>query len=309
MTRKRGKVLCVDDSLVIQRLIDLRLRADFDVVSAGSASAGLAKAREAHPDVILLDIDMPEVNGYDACRHFKEQGDIKHIPIIFISAQAKTEDKVRGLELGAVDFVTKPFDPVELKARVNAAHRTKVLLELLEQRAQTDGLTTLYNRAYFNERLAEELDHCRNNGGNFVVIMLDVDKFKSVNDTFGHSIGDLVLVEVADVLRGQMRPTDLVARYGGEEFVILMPKTTLLEGALGADTFRKAVAEVRVECNGQRVPVSASFGVASLEHFADQPPKDIVDAADRCLYSAKQNGRNCAYAWNGTEPIAVHALE
>lgn len=301
--REKGRVLCIDDSRVIQRLVELRLRADgFDVLCSNGAVEGIQKAIDYRPDVILMDVDMPEVDGYEATRRLKNEPATKNIPIIFITAQAKTDDKVKGLDLGALDYVAKPFDPVELRARVRSAHRIKFLLELLEQSAQIDGLTGLYNRRYLDNRLKEELERARRYRHDLAVAILDVDRFKSINDTYGHSFGDIVLGEVGATLQSMSRGTDIVARYGGEEFVVILPEQDLRRAAHVAERVRQAIEAIEVAHNGHRVPISASLGVASTEEVGSDCPKLLVESADKALYSAKQSGRNRVHVWNGVEP-------
>ncbi|MBY0585916.1 diguanylate cyclase [bacterium] len=292
-SRDKRKILIVDDSVVIQRLVQARMRSDgFEVVCLTSAQDLVAQCQTIVPDVIILDIDMPDVTGFEACKALKDDSTTSQIPIIFLSVKTGTEEKVRGLDLGAVDYVTKPFDPVELRARVRSAYRTKYLLELLEQKARVDGLTGLYNRAFFNDRIEEELDRARRYNGTLAIILFDVDRFKRVNDTYGHSFGDVVLAEVAETARFHARQSDVVARYGGEEFVIILPEQNAENASYLAERIRGAIEELHLVHNGERVPVTASFGVSSTAEIGYENSKDLVDAADKMLYSAKDGGRN-----------------
>jgi two-component system, cell cycle response regulator len=292
-SRDKRKILIVDDSVVIQRLVQARMRSDgFEVVCLTSAQDLVAQCQTIVPDVIILDIDMPDVTGFEACKALKDDSTTSQIPIIFLSVKTGTEEKVRGLDLGAVDYVTKPFDPVELRARVRSAYRTKYLLELLEQKARVDGLTGLYNRAFFNDRIEEELDRARRYNGTLAIILFDVDRFKRVNDTYGHSFGDVVLAEVAETARFHARQSDVVARYGGEEFVIILPEQNAENASYLAERIRGAIEELHLVHNGERVPVTASFGVSSTAEIGYENSKDLVDAADKMLYAAKDGGRN-----------------
>lgn len=304
LTHKRAKrVLLVDDSLVIQRLVQSRLSVDnFEVITASDGARALEIVSDVKPDVILLDVDMPIMNGYDTCRHLKDKPDTKLIPIIFLTAQGKTDDKVKGLDLGAIDYVTKPFDPVELRARVRSAYRMKYLLELLEKKAQIDGLTGLYNRAFFDARLDQEFERARRYGLHISLVILDIDHFKRVNDTYGHVFGDEVLSEVADVLRARARSVDVVARYGGEEFVVILPEQILSGAMVVARRVREHVESLSPRFGEQIVPVTASLGVASTQQLGYTSPQALVEAADKSLYSAKQNGRNQIRVWDGNGP-------
>lgn len=306
MSREKGKVLVIDDSMVIQRLVDARLRPDgYQVMSCSRGKDGVEKAKSWRPDVILLDIEMPELNGYETLKLLKSDSACNMVPVIFITAQAKTEDKVRGLDMGAVDYVAKPFDPVELRARVRSAHNTKHLMDLLATKAQIDGLTGLKNRAYFNSRIVEELDRGKRYSAMVGMILLDVDKFKSINDTYGHSCGDYVLVEVAETLRTTARASDAVTRYGGEEFIVILPEQGLDKSIQAAERIRQAIADLRLVYNQVAVPVTASFGVASTEQLGYDSVHEMVECADRSLYAAKQNGRNRVCAWDGREPVSL----
>jgi diguanylate cyclase (GGDEF)-like protein len=291
--REKKRVLIIDDSVVIQRLVQARLRADgFEVATGSDGSEAIELAKIFQPDVILLDIDMPVMNGFDACRALKDNSATSSIPVIFLTSQTRTEDKVRGLDIGAIDYVTKPFDPIELRARVRSAYRTKYLLELLEQKAQIDGLTGLYNRAFFDARIKEEMERARRYCHTLALVLFDVDRFKRLNDTYGHSFGDVVLAEVAETARIIARQTDVVARYGGEEFIITLPEQNLKGAAFLAERVREGIEELQLVHNGEKVKVTASFGVASTAEIGYDSIVDLVNAADRMLYAAKENGRN-----------------
>jgi diguanylate cyclase (GGDEF)-like protein len=292
-SREKRKVLIVDDSVVIQRLVQARMRGDgFEVICVNTGKDIVHLCQQTSPDVIILDIDMPEVTGFEACKMLKDDSTTSQIPVIFLSAKTSTDEKVKGLDLGAIDYVTKPFDPVELRARVRSAYRTKYLLELLEQKARVDGLTGLYNRAFFNDRIEEELDRARRYNGSVGLILFDVDRFKRVNDTYGHSFGDIVLAEVAETARFHARQSDVVARYGGEEFVIILPEQCSVNASQLAERIRIGIENLKLHHNGELVPVSASFGVASTVEFGYESSKELVDAADKMLYAAKEGGRN-----------------
>jgi diguanylate cyclase (GGDEF)-like protein len=291
--REKRKLMIVDDSVVIQRLVQARMRADgFEVICINTGKDIVQVCQQTSPDVIILDIDMPEVTGFEACKMLKDDSTTSQIPVIFLSSKTSTDEKVKGLDIGAIDYVTKPFDPVELRARVRSAYRTKYLLELLEQKARVDGLTGLYNRAFFNDRIEEELDRARRYNGSLGLILFDVDRFKRVNDTYGHSFGDIVLAEVAETARFHARQSDVVARYGGEEFVIILPEQCSVNASHLAERIRAGIQDLKLHHNGGLVPVSASFGVSSTVEFGYDSSKELVDAADKMLYAAKEGGRN-----------------
>ena len=210
--------------------------------------------------------------------------------------------RLKGLNIGAVDFVTKPFDAFELRARVNAALRTKHMQDLLIKHAKIDPLTGLRNRRALDERLAQEWSRLLRHGGRLSVIMADLDHFKRINDQFGHPAGDEVLRQVARLLAEGCRESDTHARYGGEEFVVVAPETTAQAAADFAERLRTSLCARPLEVHGKAVEVTASFGVADNEGL--KTPEELIQAADEALYRAKSAGRNCVMGLE-TTPAAV----
>ncbi len=285
------KLLIIDDSPDALQVARARLtKENLDIICAEGGITGLEIARREKPDIILLDLDMPDMSGLDTCRALKADLDLCMIPVLFLTGSATPEDKVQGLDLGAVDYITKPFDAFELRARVRAALRTKHLQDLLIEHAQIDPLTGLPNRRVLMERLQHEWARIERNGGQLSFIMVDIDHFKRVNDVHGHQIGDKMLQEVAAIISQQCREVDLPARYGGEEFAIVVAGETTSGAACLADRCREEIANARVTVNGETIAVTASFGVASANNL---PSLDVLmKQADEALYRAKQAGRN-----------------
>jgi diguanylate cyclase (GGDEF)-like protein len=285
------KVLIVDDSDAAVALAKARLAGEgHQILCARGGLPGLETARRERPDLVLLDIDMPDLSGYDVCRALKSDPQLCIIPVIFLSGANDAEDKVRGLDMGAVDFVTKPFDAFELRARVRAALRTKHLQDLLIEHAHVDPLTGLPNRRALMDRLQQEWARIRRHGGVVSLIMADIDHFKTVNDMYGHSIGDTVLQAVAAAIAAQCRATDMPARYGGEEFAVVAAESAAPNAALLAERCRQAVQSAAVQVNNTLVRVTASLGV--VDSTAVESVAALVAAADRHLYAAKNAGRN-----------------
>jgi len=285
------KVLIIDDSPDALALAKARLgREGLELLCADCGRAGLETASRERPDLVLLDLDMPDMSGFDVCRALKADGELCMIPIIFLSGSGSPEDKVEGLNLGAVDYVTKPFDAFELRARVNAALRTKHLQDLLIEHARIDPLTDLANRLGLMERLQQEWGRIQRHGGELSFIMGDVDDFKPINDTHGHPVGDKVLQAVAGAIAGQCRSIDFPSRYGGDEFAIVVPDTTAPGAATLAERCRQAVGDVRLIAGGETVSTTASFGVTDAED-ADSP-EVLIRQSDEALYRAKTAGRN-----------------
>ncbi len=206
--------------------------------AAEDGETGLEIAREWQPDLILLDVDMPDRDGFVVSADLKAEPVTMDIPIIFLTAFTSQEDKIRGLDLGATDYITKPFDPAELRARVRATLRTRRLVELLSKKAMIDGLTGLWNRTYLEMQLSREHSAARRSGNPLSCVMADVDRFKQLNDTCGHGFGDDVLRIVAKILTNNSRGEDIVCRYGGEEFTILLPNTSAETAAALSERLR-----------------------------------------------------------------------
>ncbi len=285
------KVLIVDDSPATLRVARARLKKErLDIVCASSGRKGLQIAKIEAPDLVMLDIDMPGMSGFDLCRKLKSDPQTNLIPVIFLSGSTSADDKVKGLDLGAIDYVTKPFDPFELRARVRAALRTKRLQDMLAAEASIDPLTGLANRRAFDNRLNEEWARRSRHGSDLALIMADIDLFKDVNDTYGHGVGDVVLHHVADILRAECRKYDTPARYGGEEFAVICAK----ENAEGAAALAQRLREMlkKIPCNTDKgmIEITMSFGIADA--LMCDSPKALVESADKAVYAAKEAGRN-----------------
>jgi two-component system cell cycle response regulator len=283
------KILIIDDSPAIHTLLHARLRDEpVALHSAHSGDEGLLMASALLPDLILLDVDMPDPNGFEVCRRLKGDPKLAATPIIFLTGAATTEQKIQGLELGAMDYITKPFEPAELRARVRGALRLKFLMDLLTQKAQIDALSGLWNRRYFDQRLEAEISLAKRSKRPLAILMLDLDHFKSINDRYGHPMGDEVLRRVGAQLASSVRVEDIVCRYGGEEFAIVAPNIST--GALQlAERLRSAIEKMSFSFGGHEVKVTVSIGVASCEDSLDPT---LLHQADAALYRAKQNGRN-----------------
>ena len=309
---KAACVLAIDDSPEVLALLAVRLRPEgLRLVTAGSYEEGLALASQLLPDLILLDVDMPEHSGLDLCRRLKADPATVHIPVIFLTASNDVNTKVHGFDLGAVDYVTKPFHPAELRARVRAALRMKRAQDMLTQKAQVDALTGLRNRAYLDERLAAEVTQSMRAGRPLSLVMMDLDHFKSLNDNFGHPFGDLVLQRIGDFLARSIRPCDVACRYGGEELAIILTDTTAAGAHAVAERVREQVRQMDLSPRGKPIVVTASFGIAEALEVAggsrDLRPAALLGAADNALYAAKREGRDCVRVHTGAtrESLAV----
>lgn len=286
-------VLLIDDSVDVHRLLQSRLRHEqISLVGTAKAGEALDSARKHRPSTILLDLDMPDMDGFEVLRGLKDDPLTHNIPVIVLSGLHGSEDKVTAFDLGATDYVTKPFDLAELRARLRAALRMDHLLRLLAERADVDGLTGLGNRAAFDKRWEEKVAECRRYGHALSLALLDIDYFKRVNDTYGHPAGDQVLVGMAQLLQAESRSPDVSCRYGGEEFALIMPNTGAEDANIVAERVRSALMRVIWPRHPEN-PVTVSIGlVGTSGPIGDASAAQWLEAADRNLYAAKRGGRN-----------------
>ena len=292
---RRPLLLVADDEPVNLKLLVDALRDDFRIRIATDGESALALASDDEPpDLILLDVMMPRIDGYEVCRRLKEQESTRDIPVIFVTGVSDEEGETHGLELGAVDYITKPINLRITRARVMTHLKLRQAQAHLAQLSQIDGLTTIANRRRFDEALVVEWRRNLRMGTSLALLLADIDYFKQYNDLHGHLAGDDCLKRVAIAFSTAMRrPTDLTARYGGEEFVALLGDTDA-EGALRvADAMRRKVEQLMIPHGGSPHPcVTVSCGIAVAVPSDDSSPEDLVMRADRKLYEAKAAGRN-----------------
>lgn len=301
------RILVVDDHPDNVEIIQARLsHQGYEVDTATNGQEALDKVRENPPHLILCDVMMPLVDGYEVSRRIKNDEELPYIPIILVTARDSTQDKVEGLEAGADDYLTKPINFPELEARVRSMLRIKRLQDELDQKNReleeankqlrklsiTDGLTGLFNHRHVHELLHEEHERSLRTGEPLGVAMLDLDRFKQVNDTYGHPTGDVILYETAEILRDTAREIDMVGRYGGEEFIALLPNTGEEEAARFAERVRRRVEEHVYRDEETEVRMTLSSGVASAAGEEVEGPEVLLRRADDALYQAKESGRN-----------------
>ncbi|MDY0105159.1 diguanylate cyclase (GGDEF) domain-containing protein [Paenacidovorax caeni] len=289
-------LLVVDDEKQNRLLLTELFEGEYKVIQAKNGLQALERARSHAPDLILLDVLMPEMDGMATIRALKREDATRNIPVIFITALDSPTDEEQGLNLGAVDYIAKPFHPSIVRVRVRNHLQIVHQRRLLEQLAALDGLTGIPNRRRFDESYALEWRRCQRAGQPLSLVVADVDHFKAYNDTLGHAAGDRVLQEVAAVLRQcARRPGDLAARYGGEEFVLLLPETGAQEAQMLAEELR-----AKLEARGLTHPaspvgasVTLSIGGASSTPMQAEADPAFFPLADAALYQAKASGRNC----------------
>ncbi|MFH1148200.1 MAG: diguanylate cyclase [Pseudomonadota bacterium] len=295
-----AKILIIDDSrLMVEFAKNILKKTGYEVITAADGISGVDLARSQRPQAILLDVVMSGIDGYETCRLLKQDELTRDIGIIMLTSKAEPADKVKGLALGAVDYITKPFDAGELIARVNIHVKLHELYEALQERnrqleelATRDGLTGLHNHRYFKEQLALEMGKIQRYGDFLTCILVDIDYFKQFNDTYGHQSGDAILSQIGRLLNGVTRAGDVAARYGGEEFAVLLPRCDLKTGRPCAERLRKMVEDANFSYNGTDFHVTISVGVASCPDERISLARDLVEGADKALYNAKRAGRN-----------------
>jgi two-component system cell cycle response regulator len=303
----RVRVLVVDDLPDNVEILRARLESrGYEVATASNGEEALALVHSNPPQLILCDVMMPGIDGYEVSRRIKHDGKLPFIPIILVTALGETEHIVQGLNTGADDYIAKPYHFNELEARVRAMLRIKRLQDELDQKNReleiankrlrklsiTDGLTELFNHRHVHELLRDEFERSKRSGEPLGVAMIDLDKFKSVNDTYGHPTGDVILYETARILTDTAREIDMVGRYGGEEFIAILPNTTEEEAARFAERVRTAVEEHVFRDEEVEIRMTCSSGVASFPMGAVQTPEALLKEADDALYEAKESGRN-----------------
>ncbi len=285
---KGSKILIVDDSATNIQLLASILNEHYELKVATSGKRCLELvSKSPKPDLILLDIEMPDMNGYEVCRELKKLSSSSTIPIIFVTAKSEDSDEELGLALGAVDYITKPIKPAIVKARVKTQLIIKHQRDQLVKMALHDQLTGLYNRHYLLESAHIKISKSMRHKTPVSLTVIDLDHFKHINDTYGHKTGDLALKAIADLLKSVVRKEDIAARFGGEEFVVIFDHCDLKDALRKAEDLRKAISQLKPK----GLDLTASFGVAQLDSSGESFDQ-LLNRSDKALYLAKEQGRN-----------------
>jgi diguanylate cyclase (GGDEF)-like protein len=289
-------ILLVDDVPKNLQILGNTLKSDdLTVAFATNGKKALEYVQKKQPDLILLDIMMPDMDGYEVCKRLKEDAQTMHIPIIFITAMSDADDEYRGFELGGADYITKPFNPRLVRARVESQLRLKRKTDLLEKLSSIDGLTEIPNRRQFDETLSNEWARARRAQSNISLILIDIDFFKQYNDHYGHAAGDKCLQKVAKTLKHSLkRPADFVARYGGEEFVVILSEIDHQSALMMANKLNESIFQLELPHGASQVSeyLTISLGIATTIPQDDQRHESLLETADKYLYEAKSSGRN-----------------
>ena len=301
----KAKVLLVeDDPVQASATREILQKVGYDVILAEDGITAIKAVKTEKPDIILLDVILPGMDGYEICRWLKIEETTKGIPVIMLTVKKELSDKISGLHIGADDYLPKPYNELELNARIYALLRTKALQDELRMKnrqleellhkvnymAITDALTGLYNRRRFHDVLTSEFERARRYTTSFSLVMLDIDHFKRVNDVFGHSAGDNVLQEVASILKNSIREIDTASRYGGEEFMVILPNTARENALVVAERIRLMIGQHAF--GGIDRNITVSIGISGMPDAKVESEEKLIRCADFALYRAKQLGRN-----------------
>jgi len=290
-----SKILVIDDDQHVYEAVDNLLGPSTgEILWASLPEQGIRMTLQHRPDLVLLDINMPNMDGLKVCRHLKETEATRDIPILFLTVEHNIDSLARALDCGGADYILKPFHVIDLRARVRVALRSKRMIDMLKEQARIDALTGLSNRAALDAALASAVAGHHRLGQPFALLMLDVDHFKGINDRHGHGVGDDLLREVAAGLRAGSRPYDTPCRFGGDEFGIVLGQTEGPDADRAASRILEGLKGISIKEDGDVVEqITCSAGLAST---AELPPEfsgaDMVKSADGALYQAKRDGRN-----------------
>ena len=295
MDENKLKIIIIEDSKLNREVLHKILCNDYSIVFAHDGVEALEKVRSEQPDLILLDIVLPGIDGFDVLAELKKCDMSHSIPVIIISGRSNPDDEVKGLELGAVDYITKPFHEIVVKARVETQVRILKQIRIIEKMGLFDTLTNIPNRLQFDQSLNKEWKRANREKLPVSLIMIDIDHFKTYNDTHGHQQGDVALKTVASTIKSSLkRPADVAARWGGEEFSVLLPNTEI-DGAMHiAEDIRKNVEKASIPCSATNSShnITVSLGVSRMQPDNNNNVSKLILKADTALYMAKDMGRN-----------------
>ena len=297
---RKNMILIVDDEPVNIKALEIVLGDEYDLVYATTGEMALEMARKKpQPDLILMDIVMPGLDGFEVCAELKKDERTRNIPVVFLTAKWETSEEAKGLELGAVDYIRKPFSPPIIRARIRNHLELKRNRDLLQNLSTLDGLTNIPNRRRFDEIFVHEWTRALRTKSPLSLLFIDIDHFKNYNDLYGHVTGDNCLKTVARVLQSSLgRPADFLARFGGEEFIILLPDTSETGCLHLAENIRTTLKMLHIDHQDSSVAdyLTVSIGAVTCNDVTQCNRVQLLEEADKLLYMAKHDGRNCVRA-------------
>ena len=306
-------ILVIEDHPDQRDLLAIVLqREGYRVVTASNGVEAMEKLQNEHVQIALSDIMMPKMDGFELIKNIRNDPALKGIYMILITARIQEGDRVRGLDLGADDYITKPFSFSELLARVRVGSRVVQYQQNLEHQTHIDPLTGLFNRRAFERKIAEEFERAKRYSHLVSVLLLDIDNFKTINDTFGHHGGDIALVKISTILRERTRRSDFPARYGGEEFVLILPETDQESAFQAASKIHEEIRSQTFGTNTSSFTLTVSIGLSSTSTKEYGDWRQMLEDADRAMYVAKNSGKDRVQVWwpgakNGLTQTSVHA--
>lgn len=289
----KNKILVVEDNPKdIEFLQKTLLKEGYKVIGVEKGELVLSAVEQENPDLVILDILLPDIDGFEICKRLRQDERYGALPILFLTSRGSIDDKLLGLQIGGSDFLTKGGDERELLLRIKNLLRSKNLYDEMVKLSVIDSLTHVYNRRYFQHRLLDEFARSRRYNREFCCIIIDIDHFKEINDTLGHLAGDIVLKKIAGFLRRNLRAADVLCRYGGDEFGVLLPETNIEGAYITAERIRKLVEKTDLGQPERPMIITLSCGISSLIEGSAMGMDELVTQADVALYKAKREGRN-----------------
>lgn len=291
MTTDDRTILIVDDQKLIQQILGEILKGFANIEYASSGEEALDKIKISKPDLILLDVTMPGMDGFDVCRCLKKDKETSDIPIVILTGNDSNKHEIKALQEGATDFLRKPITPEIVYVRVGNILKLQAATRELRILAQTDPLTGAYNRRHFWEIGSAETQRYKRYNSIFSVMMLDIDHFKNVNDTYGHDVGDIAIKKTVEIIKNELRIEDTLGRLGGEEFAVILPETKNDKASFVAERIRAAISKLQINTEKGGLAFTLSIGIAEI-NLDDKIIDDVIKHADDALYEAKETGRN-----------------
>jgi diguanylate cyclase (GGDEF)-like protein len=292
VSTQQPTILIVEDEVINIHSLSRILRGTARLCFAKTGKQALELAEKLAVEMVLLDIMLPDINGFEVCKELKNNPATAKCTVVFVTALDSDEEEAHGLRMGAMDYIKKPFNPTIVRERVQNLLNLTLAYRELEELSTTDFLTGVFNRRYFMEIATTELKRHQRHAKITSILMLDIDHFKDVNDTYGHSVGDQALRHLVKICRDNLREEDIFARYGGEEFCALLPETDASTAKEVAERLRYNIESTPMELDEQLLHLSVSIGLSGIDARQETDIEPWLERADQAMYRAKEQGRN-----------------